>query len=143
MKPFNIGDKRFAFDVTNADDLRRLERAFALLCERSEQMNAAGGAEMTASAQMQAIFGLYYDFFETVFPARAAEIIGTEPSVAHAGRAFDRFAAYLHGCIAEEERCEQMMRRLYLSETKAENDSASDDSAADVSASDVSAQDGK
>ena len=32
MKPFIIGDKRFAFDVTNADDLRRLERAFEMLC---------------------------------------------------------------------------------------------------------------
>ena len=140
MKPFIIGDKRFAFDVTNADDLRRLERALGLLCERNEQMTVAGGKEMTASEQMQAIFGLYRDFFETVFPARAAEIIGTEPSVAHAGRAFDRFAAYLHSCVEEEERCEQMMRRLYLGDADILAASASDSSASDQSAAE---QDGK
>ena len=119
MKPFIIGDKRYAFDVTNADDLRRLERAFALLCERNEQMTAAGGEEMTASEQMLAIFRLYHDFFDTVFPSRAAEIVGGEPSVSHAGHAFDRFAAYLRSCVEEEERCEQMMRRMYLGEADA------------------------
>ena len=64
MKPFIIGDKRFAFDVTNADDLRRLERAF------------------------------------------------------------DRFAAYLHGCIEEEARCDRVMRQIYLGEADTVGDGA-------------------
>ena len=113
MKPFMIGDKRFAFDVTNADDLRRLERADAVL----EKHSAAADAQDTppsASEQMQALYDVYYDFFEAVFPGRAAEIVGVEPSVGRARRAFDRFAAYLRGCVEEEERNERMMRMVYL-----------------------------
>ena len=113
MKPFIMGDKRFAFDVTNAVDLRRLEHAFAILCE---QNTAVSDTQMPASEQMQRIFGMYRDFFEAIFPGRSAEIVGEEPSVGRAGRAFDRWVAYLHTCIDEEARCEQMMRRLYLGE---------------------------
>ncbi|MBE6657127.1 MAG: hypothetical protein E7604_01655 [Ruminococcaceae bacterium] len=116
MKPFVIGDKRFAFDVTNADDLRRLERAFSLLCTQNNEMTAADGAAMSASEQMRTIFRMYHDFFETLFPGRSAEIVGEEPSVGRAGRAFDRWAAYLRSCVEEEERCDRMMRQIYLGE---------------------------
>lgn len=116
MKPFIIGDKRFAFDVTNADDLRRLERAFAVLCKQNGAMTATDGAEVSASEQMRTIFGMYHDFFEALFPGRSAEIIGDEPSVGRAGRAFDRWAAYLRGCIEEEARSDSMMRKIYLGE---------------------------
>ena len=66
MKPFIIGDRRFAFDVTNAIDLRRLEGAYAVLCAKSEEQrllaeDAQNG--MTASEQMRAIFDLYHNFF--------------------------------------------------------------------------------
>ncbi len=116
MKPFIIGDKRFAFDVTNADDLRRLERACALLCAKNTQyVQSASDADAdAASVQMRTIFGIYRDFFETVFPGHSAEIIGEEPSVSRAGRAFDRFAAFLRGCVEEEERNAVVMRRIYL-----------------------------
>ena len=119
MKPFIIGDKRYAFDVTNANDLHRLERAFAKLC--AKQNAQLGGddpaANLSASAQMRAIFDLYHDFFNELFPGRADEMIGDEPSVSRAGGVFDRFTAYLHACIAEEEQNARMMRRLYLGET--------------------------
>lgn len=124
MKPFIIGDKRFAFDVTNADDLRRLERAFEMLCSRNDEMTAADGMGISASEQMRAIFGMYHDFFEAVFPGRSAEIIGEEPSVSRAGRAFDRFTAYLRGCIEEEARCDRMMRQIYLGEADTVGDGA-------------------
>ena len=115
MKPFIIGDKRFAFDVTNADDLRRLERAYAVLCRCNDDMHA-GGEAASASEQMRVIFGMYRDFFEALFPGRSAEIVGDEPSVSRAGRAFDRWAAYLRACIDEEARTDRMMRQIYLGE---------------------------
>lgn len=124
MKPFIIGDKRFAFDVTNADDLRRLERAFEMLCSRNSEMTAADGVGVSASEQMRTIFCMYHDFFEAVFPGRSAEIIGEEPSVSRAGRAFDRFAAYLRGCIEEEARCDRVMRQIYLGEADTVGDGA-------------------
>lgn len=119
MKPFIIGDRRFAFDVTNAIDLRRLEGAYAVLCAKSEEQrllaeDAQNG--MTASEQMRAIFDLYHNFFDAVFPGRAAEIIGDVPSVSRAGQAFDRFCAYLHACVEEEEQSARTMRRIYLGE---------------------------
>ena len=114
MKPFIIGDRRFAFDVTNAIDLRRLEGAYAVLCAKSEEQRGASG--MTASEQMRAIFDLYHNFFDAVFPGRAAEIIGDVPSVSRAGQAFDRFCAYLHACVEEEEQSARTMRRIYLGE---------------------------
>ena len=116
MKPFIIGDKRFAFDVTNADDLRRLERAFSLLCKQNDGMNTADGAAVSASEQMLTIFRMYRDFFEALFPGRSAEIVGEEPSVGRAGRAFDRWTAYLRGCIEDEQRNDRLMRRIYLGE---------------------------
>ncbi len=118
MKPFIIGDKRLAFDVTNANDLARLERAYAALCARQAIPGSAGGvsAEMPASEQMRAIFDMYHDFFDAVFPGRANEIVGDMPSVSRAGQAFDRFTAYLHACVEEEEQNARMMRRIYLGE---------------------------
>jgi hypothetical protein len=124
MKPFVIGEKRFAFDVTNADDLRRLEKAYSILCAQNDGLTEACGETRSASEQMQTIFGMYHDFFEAVFPGRSAEIIGEEPSVSRAGRAFDRFAAYLHGCIEEEARCDRVMRQIYLGEADTVGDGA-------------------
>ena len=114
MKPFIIGDRRFAFDVTNAIDLSRLESAYAVLCAKSEEQRGSSGR--TASEQMRAIFSLYHDFFDAVFPGRAEEIIGDVPSVSRAGQAFDRFCAYLHACVEEEEQSARTMRRIYLGE---------------------------
>lgn len=116
MKPFIIGDKRYAFDVTNANDLCRLERAFAKLCaKQNAQLDGDDpAANLSASEQMRIIFGLYRDFFDEIFPGRGTELIGDTPSVSHAGVVFDRFTAYLHACIAEEEQNARMMRRLYL-----------------------------
>ena len=119
MKPFVIGDKRFAFDVTNADDLRRLEKAYSILCAQNDGLTEACGETRSASEQMQTIFGMYHDFFETLFPGRSAEIVGEEPSVGQAGRAFDRWTAYLRGCVEEEQRNDRMMRRIYLGEATA------------------------
>ena len=116
MKPFIIGDKRYAFDVTNADDLRRLERAFSLLCAQNDTMDTADGAAVSASEQMRTVFCMYRDFFEALFPGRSAEIVGEEPSVGRAGRAFDRWTSYLRGCVEEEVRCDRMMRKIYLGE---------------------------
>ena len=116
MKPFVIGEKRFAFDVTNADDLRRLEKAFSILCAQNDEMTAAGGEAVSASEQMLTIFRMYRDFFETLFPGRAVEIVGEEPSVGRAGRAFDRWTAYLRSCVEDEQRNDRMMRRIYLGE---------------------------
>ena len=116
MKPFVIGDKRFAFDVTNADDLRGLEKAFSILCAQNDGLTAAYGEAKSASEQMQTIFGMYHDFFEALFPGRSAEIIGEEPSVGQAGRAFDRWTAYLRSCVEDEQRNDRMMRRIYLGE---------------------------
>lgn len=116
MKPFVVGDRRFAFDVTNADDLRRLEKAFSVLCTQNDGLTAACGEAKSASEQMQTIFGMYHDFFEALFPGRSAEIIGEEPSVGQAGRVFDRWTAYLRGCVEEEQRNDRMMRRIYLGE---------------------------
>lgn len=115
MKPFMIGDRRFAFDVTNADDLRRLERAYAILCSCGSDLDAAGGE--SASEQMRMIFTMYRDFFEAVFPGRSAEIVGEEPSVGRAGRAFDRWVNYLSGCVEDEQRNDRMMRQIYLGDT--------------------------
>ena len=115
MKPFIIGDKRFAFDVTNADDLRRLERAYAILCSNNSDMTAAGGE--SASEQMRMIFTMYRDFFEALFPGRSAEIVGEEPSAGRAGRAFDRWVNYLGGCVEDEQRNDRMMRQIYMGDT--------------------------
>lgn len=116
MKPFIIGDKRLAFDVTNANDLQRLERAYAALCEKQASVGEVGMGELPASEQMRAIFGMYHDFFAAVFPGRAEEIIGDVPSVSHAAHVFDRFTAYLHAALAEEEQNTRVMRRIYLGE---------------------------
>ncbi len=116
MKPFIIGDKRFAFDVTNANDLHRLERAFAHLCSKNSAPGGPVDGDGCASEQMRAIFGIYHDFFDEIFPGRAEEIIGDMPSVSRAGHAFDRFAAYLRACVEEEEQNARMMRRIYLGE---------------------------
>ena len=120
MKPFIIGDKRFAFDVTNAVDLRRLEGAYAALCAKSEEQSRLaddGSCEMAASEQMRVIFAMYHDFFDAVFPGHAEEIIGDVPSVSRAGHAFDRFTAYLRSCVDEEEQNASVMRRFYLGDT--------------------------
>ena len=45
-----------------------------------------------------------------------AEIVGEEPSVGRAGRAFDRWTAYLRSCVEDEQRNDRMMRRIYLGE---------------------------
>ena len=119
MKPFIIGDKRLAFDVTNANDLQRLERAYAALCEKHEEVGEGGMGELPASEQMRAIFGMYHDFFAAVFPGRAAEIVGDVPSVSHAAHVFDRFTAYLRDALAEEEQNTRVMRRIYLGEGEA------------------------
>ena len=116
MKPFVIGEKRFAFDVTNADDLRRLEKAFSILCAQNDGLTADCGKAKSASEQMQTIYGMYHDFFEVLFPGRSAEIVGEAPSVGQAGRAFDRWTAYLRSCVEEEQRNDRMMRRIYLGE---------------------------
>lgn len=113
MKPFIIGDRRLAFDVTNADDLRRLEQAFDALCG-SSTAEAAQGEDMSASAQMRALFGMYRTFFETVFPGRGEEIVGSEPSVAHAEQAFARFAVFLRTALEEEARQDSTVRALFL-----------------------------
>ena len=117
MKPFIIGDKRFAFDVTNADDLRRLEKAFSILCAQNDEMTADGETGLSVSEQMLTIFRMYHDFFEALFPGRSAEIVGSEPSVGRAGRAFDRWTAYLCSCVEDEQRSDRMMRQIYLGET--------------------------
>ena len=117
MKPFVIGEKRLAFDLTNADDLARLERAVAAFCRTCGEMDAAQDGEETGGSvaqELQRIYALYRDFFGTVFPGRAEEIVGSAPSVGNAKRAFDRFAAYLQTCLEEERRQDDAMRLLYL-----------------------------
>jgi hypothetical protein len=68
---------------------------------------------------MLTIFRMYRNFFETLFPGRSAEIVGEEPSVGRAGRAFDRWTAYLRSCVEDEQRNDRMMRRIYLGEATA------------------------
>ena len=115
MKPFVSGDRRYAFDITNADDMRRLEKAFALLCAQGEGLSSADGTEgESASARLLALFDAYCAFFEAVFPTRGREIVGEEPSVGRAVRIFDRFTAYLRDSIEEERRLDDAVRRLYI-----------------------------
>lgn len=111
MKPFLFGDKRYAFDVTNADDLARLERAFAgMMCAGQELTEG----EASASEKMRAVFSAYQTFFETLFPGRGGEIVGDTPSAGRAVQAFERFTVYLNSSIAEANRMEQMLEALYL-----------------------------
>lgn len=125
MKPFIIGDRRLAFDITNADDLRRLETGFAALCAQNEQRAAEmAGEGVSASAQMRALYDMYRAFFETVFPGRGEEIVGAEPSVAHAQRAFSRFTVYLRTAMEEESRQEDTVRSLFLTADAAQDGGA-------------------
>ncbi|MBQ7301350.1 MAG: hypothetical protein IJW77_16110 [Clostridia bacterium] len=116
MKPFVNGEKRYAFDITNADDVLRLERAFAEQYPRVCAMRTAGETDdaVSPSEQMRMLYALYHDFFETVFPGRGDEIVGSVPSAAAAGRAYERFITYLHACIDEESRHDAMVQKLYL-----------------------------
>ncbi len=125
MKPFMIGDRRLAFDITNADDLRRLETGFASLCAQHDRYTAEmAGEGMSASEQMRALYDMYRAFFETVFPGRGEEIVGAEPSVAHAQRAFSRFAVYLRTSLEEEAQQEDTVRSLFLGDGTASDGGA-------------------
>ena len=120
MKPFVCGERRYAFDITNADDMRRLEGAFVQLCARSDALSGGEGAEgERASARLTALFDAYYAFFEAVFPTRGREIVGNEPSAGHAARIFDRFCVYLRDSLEEEKRMDDAVRRMYLGERTA------------------------
>lgn len=117
MKPFVCGERRYAFDITNADDMRRLEGAFAQLCARADALpSVESEGAGNASARLSALFDAYCAFFEAVFPTRGREIVGNELSAGHAARIFDRFCTYLRDGLQEEKRIDDAVRRMYLGE---------------------------
>ena len=114
MKPFIIHDRHFAFDITDADDLGRLQKASAWLAQRCDEMTGEGAVkDMDAAGHMKAIFSMYRTFFGILFPGMETVILGEKQSVSNAKKVFGLWLSYLGDCMEEERRSDAMMRKIY------------------------------
>ena len=125
MRPFMIRDRRIAaFDITNADDLKRLEAAYKAMAEHHEMLRCMDFETMQPSEIARLVFGGFQVFFAALFPGREEEIVGKTPSVACARQAFGQWTAYLCDCMTECEQMDEAMRRLYLGDAAEESGNA-------------------
>ncbi len=113
MSVFVYKEKTFAFDVTNADDMLRLQEACRAM-EAAEQTILQHPAEENACiAQLRACYTMYRSFFMTVFPERGKDIVGPAPSAMEGIKAFRAFLRFLEECRAEEAALEKELCDCY------------------------------
>ena len=128
MRPFIVNEKRFSFDLTNAYDLARLQKAAAVLdAETGDFEDTAdsryGGhypaylqsdADMTDTArEMLLLCRRYYTFFEILFPGKGEFLLGRNPSVGQAREVFAKWIAYLRAGMEEERRADRLLECFY------------------------------
>lgn len=113
MPAFVYKDRALTFDLTNADDLLRLQNACAALETAEETIVKRYTQDGDLAEQMRALHDMYGDFFAAVFPKHGRELVGNAPSAAEAIKAFKAFLQFLAECRSEEERMEEELRRCY------------------------------
>ena len=128
MRPFIVNEKRYSFDLTNAYDLARLQKASAVLdaeaCEFEDTADSRYGghypvylqpdADMTDAARdMLLLCRRYYTFFEILFPGKGECILGRNPSFGQAREIFAKWIAYLRAGMEEERRADRLMECIY------------------------------
>ena len=114
MKPFIIHDRHLAFDITDVDDLSRLQKASAWLIQRCDEMTGEGAVkDLDTAGHSREIFSMYLTFFGILFPGMEKVILGEKQSVSNAKRAFGLWISYLGECMEEERRSDAMMQKIY------------------------------
>ena len=114
MRPFIIHERRFAFDITDAEDLGRLQKASAWLVQRCDEMTDEGAVmDLDAAEHMKEIFTMYRTFFGILFPGMETTILGEKQSVSNAKKAFGLWLSYLEECMEEERKSDAMMQKIY------------------------------
>ena len=116
MASFIYHGQTLSFDLTNADDMARLEAACSGL-EAGEALlkrsAAKDGCPPGQAETLRGYYTLFSDFFAALFPGREKLILGKHPSAAEGMKAFCAFLGFLEDCKKEEQQLEEMLLSFY------------------------------